>query len=267
MKTKCLIRPFHKPIFKFIIDCDNLLSSLSLHYGDYLMDKTCDECFEIRISKENENRYLVSYNNNKIHTKHPVFIINDIIYKNTKFTDEVLALHGAAVEWNKKAYIFLAATTSGKTTLASFLTFSGFDYITDDCVLINKENLCIYPYNCPIHLREGGYSVLKQKNVITSDISIIYNDNTQRYIFTPKNCITNSLDIGGIFFIERTENINCVNNISTNESIVLLMKSPITTFDINVEYMKTIVSLSRCGCQFLQYKDMEFVRDIIKDSK
>ena len=63
--------------------------------------------------------------------------LDEIIFDNTNYDRRIFALHGAAVEWKGKGYLFLAATASGKTTLASYLTSQGFGYITDDCILLD----------------------------------------------------------------------------------------------------------------------------------
>lgn len=87
--------------------------------------------------------------------------LDEIIFDNTNYDRRIFALHGAAVEWKGKGYLFLAATASGKTTLASYLTSQGFGYITDDCILLDCVDFQVYPCHTLLHLRDGGVDVLK----------------------------------------------------------------------------------------------------------
>ena len=87
--------------------------------------------------------------------------LDEIIFDNTNYDRRIFALHGAAVEWKGKGYLFLAATASGKTTLASYLTSQGFGYITDDCILLDRVDFQVYPCHTLLHLRDGGVDVLK----------------------------------------------------------------------------------------------------------
>ena len=100
--------------------------------------------------------------NRTIENASGILAIDEIISNNTEYDNSIFALHGAAVEWNGKAILFLASTTSGKSTLTSYLTKNGFGYITDDCILLDRTSCDIHPYSTPIYLRDGGLEILKR---------------------------------------------------------------------------------------------------------
>lgn len=174
---------------------------------------------------------------------------------------DIHLLHGAAIEWQRRAYVFLAPTTSGKTTLASYLTSNGFGYITDDCILLDKTNFYIHPNTTPIHLRNGGLDILKQYNAEPMHVKHI----NERYVYTPNNCITDALPISKIYFIKRTENENKVVQMNTITRITELMKSPIQEYQVTSEYIKFISHLAKFDCQYLLYSDMNYVAEVIKN--
>jgi serine kinase of HPr protein (carbohydrate metabolism regulator) len=200
----------------------------------------------------------------EIFSQNPLFEIDTIIFENTVYDDSVLALHGSAVEYTGKAYLFPAGTGSGKTTLASYLTSSGFGYITDDCILIDRNTFEVYPYNCPIQLRDGGLEVLEKLDKAPSELQLLDNPVMQRYIYIPQNCVTQPTPLGGIYFIERSETENMIADISTNEKMTELMKAPITNYEITPEYLRLLARLTQTVCRKLIYKDMEFVAEAIR---
>lgn len=105
--------------------------------------------------------YTVTYGGQTYDTESPLMDIHRQLFEHASYDRSVLALHGAAVAWKGRAVALLAATGSGKTTLTSYLTANGYGYLTDDCVLIDRETLVVYPSVTPLHLREGGVEVLR----------------------------------------------------------------------------------------------------------
>jgi len=265
-----IVRPFHRPIYKIVCADKVLLTSLRLQYGKYINDTktqlfelfktTSSEIYEIEIAPHDSQNYIVRHGGNYIITPYPLLELKNLCFEITTYDESVLALHGAAVEWNGTAYIFLAATGNGKTTLTSYLTSTGFGYITDDCVLLDREDFKVHAYNCPIHLREGGFDVLKQLNIAPN----ITGESMERFIYIPENLITNPLPLGGVFFIELSNTDNILSKPKSKEIVVELMRSPITKYKATSYYHKTLIRLAQMPCWKLVYKDMNFVADTIK---
>lgn len=178
--------------------------------------------------------------------------------------DNIFAIHGAAVEWQEKAYLFLGATTSGKTTLASYLTSNGFGYITDDCIFLNKTDFHIHPNTTPLHLRDGGVDVLRVYSVLPDSLELLDNGIDRRYVYTPKICVTETLSLERIYFIRRTDNENSIIQMNMTERITEFMKSPIVEYSLSSEYIKFISQLAKYDCHYLLYSDMNYVAEIIK---
>jgi serine kinase of HPr protein (carbohydrate metabolism regulator) len=136
---------------------------LCLKYGKYINEGNQKSDHEIYAIKEG-GIFIIQTDKGIYTTDFPLQKIDSFIFENSRFDESVFALHGAAVEYDGRAYLLLASTHGGKTTLTSFLTSRGFGYITDDCVLLDRNDFKIYPNNTPIHLRDGGLEVLKKYN-------------------------------------------------------------------------------------------------------
>ena len=260
----CIIKPPFQTHFTVETNCQRLLTALMLNHGEYL-SVAKEKCINHIKALWKDGRYYISYFDQNSEEESAIEAIDRIMFKNTTFDNTILALHGAAVEWNEKAYLFLASTTSGKTTLASYLTSCGFGYITDDCILLARESFNVYPYHTPVHLREGGLKVLKKLNAAPKHLELLDDGFIKRYVYLPQNCINQPLSLGKIFFINRTENENRLLPLDTTTRMTNLMHSPITVYSITSEYLKCISALSKTACFGLHYCDMNFVAEVIRN--
>lgn len=172
---------------------------------------------------------------------------------------------GAAVAYNSQAYIFLSATTKGKSTLTSFLTSEGLAYITDDCVLIEEKTLKVVPFNTPIHLRAGGKGILERRGFLF-DGQCVFTSEMDRYVYIPNNMIDTKLPVAKIFFSSFGQE-NVIEDISHQESFLKMLYSPITEYKINLDYIKKISTLSQISSYNITYSDMDFVKKCIRQCK
>jgi hypothetical protein len=243
-------------------NCDKLVSSLRLKYGKYVSMNE-DKADQTILVKKEKSAFIIHCQTNEYQTQYPLQEIDSIIFDNTIYEESIFALHGAAVEWSGKAYLFLASTTGGKTTLASYLTSAGFGYITDDCILLDRKSFEVHPYCSPIHLRDGGLAVLKKYNIEIPNLQHLDDPAINRYVYTPDNCITKPIPLSKIFLISRTENENRLVKLNSTEKMIQLMKAPITDYKVNGEYIRFITRLASNECYKLFYSNMEYVAQVI----
>ena len=245
-------------------NCENLVCSLRLQYGRYLCEGEEADGSTITVVKH-EASYRIDFAGKIIEADCPLEKIDSILFEHTRFDDWIFAIHGAAVEWQGQAYLFLAATTSGKTTLAAYLTSQEFGYITDDCILLDRTSLLVTPFSTPLHLREGGLEVLRRYRAAPDKPTLLDDPVIRRYIHTPENCVTEPLPLGRIFFIARTEQENRLVPMSGNEKMAALMKSPITNYPLTGEYVRFLSRLAQSAdCRRLYYSDMAYVAEVIR---
>lgn len=263
MTTVVLRRPY-QTVFVIQTNCEKLLYLLRLQYGRYLCDGEDRGGSTITVVKRGAS-YRIDFEGEAIETDCPLEKIDSILFEHTRFDDRIFAMHGAAVEWQGQAQLFLAATTSGKTTLAAYLTSQKFGYITDDCILLHKDSLLVTPFSTPLHLREGGLEVLRRYRAAPENPLLLDDPVIRRYIHTPENCVTEPLPLGRIFFITRTEQENQVIPMSGNEKMAALMKSPVTDYPLTGEYVRFLSRLAQTAeCRRLHYSDMAYVTEVIR---
>lgn len=250
-------------------DCDDLISQLELKYGHYI-STNCKNENDARneiIVKKSDDEYLFELSGKSTVVKSPIREIDCIIVQDLQKNKDIIALHGAAVESNNQAYIFLAATTKGKTTLTSFLSSRGLRYITDDCVLLDRKSFFVHPYVTPLQVRPRGFEVLGQYQLQPTKYAVYSDSVEKRYVYIPEKCASNAVLAKDIFFIERTKEENQVIELDMSERISRLMKSPITNYALDKSYLRFIVELAKIRCRILKYCDMNYVYEVIKSKE
>lgn len=264
MKLLSLKMP-HQAEWIIETDCPEIVSKLDMKYGKYVSECSEYKYSDIKMLKNDETDYAVTIEDSVIRTARPIFHLNRFLFDNPSYDDNILALHGAAVEWKGKCYVFLASTTTGKTTLTGYITRCGFGYLTDDCVLLDRVSCMVYPFSMPLHLREGGVNVLETYNAVPEELrKLEEQDGICRYVYTPKNTIESPTPLGEIFFIERTDAENEVLRMSAAEKLTALLKSPITVYPLTAEYLRFLSNLGNNYCKRLRYCDMNFVKEVIE---
>ena len=160
---------------------------LRLKYGVYFsLSKqiVLHEAMHIRVIFEN-SIYSIVAEDGICTTKEPFRVLESIMSRANPFNDSVFLFHGAAIAKGGKAFLFLAPTSVGKTTLTSFLVNKGFSYITDDCILLEKNTFFTIPYSTPMMLREGGKKVLNKNGISFECLSPLDNGIDVRYSYIP----------------------------------------------------------------------------------
>ena len=263
MKTFILSLPTQFPTV-VSTNIRSFFSVLRLKYGTYVAEAELSPPADVRIWEE-QGVCTVATKEGSFQTESPLTDFDRYLFEHPTYAPSVLALHGAAVEWRGEAYLFLAATTSGKTTLTSYLTSCGFGYLTDDCILLDRSTFCVHPYTTPIQLRDGGREVLQAYRAEPDGLQLLEESGAQRrWVYTPENSIETAIPLRKIFFLERTEDENGSIGMSATERIAALMKSPITHYPVTGDYLRLLTRLAKTDCYILRYCDMRYVKELIE---
>ena len=251
--------------FAVLTDIQFIAAALMTNYGRFATQKNNPgEADEVISVHKSGGDYCVTCRDQIVYTQKPLMEIEKIMYDLRQYSPEVFAMHGGAVEHNGGAVLLLAPSTTGKTTLTAYLTHLGFGYITDDCILLDRKSFAVHPYCAPVHLREGGFDVLKSLGAEPKEYQLYGDAEAQRRVFTPANCMDEPLPLKRIFFIERSEHENGIREMTTTEKTIELLKSPITNYEMTAEYLAFISRLAKVPCTRLVYCDMDYVADVIK---
>ena len=250
--------PFRTP-FSIMTDCTEFAQLLPLEFGQYAAKASSPLKNHVEITKASgEYRFSSPVNTSVV--KDPMLALTSFIYSSIPFAESVLPFHGAALSYGGKAYLFLAPTCGGKTTLAAYLLHCGCGYLSDDCILVDKATLHVHPSATPLHLREGGYAVLQKLHAQPAETYSLKTPRDMRIAYTPENTVQTPLPIGGIYFINRSETENSAVSLSAKERVEILLASQ-TVYKMD---LKTIISLAGYNCQRITYSDMHYVFDILR---
>ncbi len=251
-------RPYQQPVFHIETDNQNLYDTLKTAYGPFICDKTSpeDEIFTMHFLKSDDQA------GEGIELQ----IIENNLYSLTKIKENFLALHSAVVEKSGKAYLFLGATQAGKSTLTAYLCNNGLNYYSDDIAIIDQNTLRVYPYPRAIQLRDGGAEVLKNNGINLDDCPVFSYGDIKRIVLTPKlpASSVSSAEIGGIFFIKRSETENSAEPMPVFKSFSALMESLYVYEKTSVQLISLIKKLCGMKIYSINYKDMDFVKKWIE---
>lgn len=212
-----------------------------------------------------DNYYNVHYNGKTTITNSPVQTVYNIIFEEAIYHPFLFPLHGGAIEANGQAHLFLAPTHAGKTTLIAYLTQQGYPYINDDRILIDMDTLRVIPDAAPIHLRPESIPVLEQYecSITGKEIQV---ENIHRIVYSPENTVSSELQIGNIFFIERSQTENVCQTIQRDEAVRLLMAGLLSPKAYDGNRLKCAIRLAS-KCKRLVYSDMRYVADLLEKEK
>lgn len=86
--------------------------------------------------------------------------IIDIIREHIVFHNNLIALHGATIDYLDKRFVFLASSGTGKSVLTAFLsTKSGFKCCSDDVIYIDCVDNNSVAYSKYIYLRPSAQNI------------------------------------------------------------------------------------------------------------
>lgn len=259
MKAFTVTLPF-QTAYTVITDCETVARLFALQHGHYIRPET-ETAYTFIATREDEG-YTVRFGDQTLHTDSAYDTIEEIMHRERRYDGRVLALHGTAVAHEGRVYLFLAPTGGGKTTLAAYLTSQQFAYLTDDCILVDRETLQVYPCTAPIHLREGGKKVLQYTADAPPQTERMVTRSDQRHVYMPSVVADKPLPLGAIFFISHTEEDRLI-PMTTTERMLYLLKSPLTVYPMNKEHLTVMARLTALPCYKLFYRDMAFVKEVI----
>lgn len=260
MLDYCIDRPAMQPI-RITTESIKVAKWLALYYGRYFRPNNAIIKTTIEIS-ETDNKYKITYNNTSTITDSFIKDFSDLLREITVCDSNAFVLHGASIEYRNEAYVFLAPSTGGKTTLTSYLCERKFGYITDDFTIIDKESLIVIPTNKPIHLRLKSLVLLNNTYNLKIKTYNLDDGFTKRFIYQPNNICVESIPIRSIYFLKRNNETNKISKVPNVEKSIYLLKSLMFSKNVTSDVL-SINKLSKYPCYILEYSDLGFVEKLI----
>ena len=183
-------------------------------YDEYVQSSMYDVVFDV----EKDNISVVI--GNDVIYSHSYSVLFDayrkivsIIRDNTILKENYCLLHGATIAYDTSAYLLLAESQMGKSTLSMFMHMTNeFECIGDDVVIIDMRNFQIYPISKYIHIRENAIDLIGTNMLAT----LTYNSLIDRYQYRLYDHRFNKeFIVKGIFILDRKESANRVNRVGS----------------------------------------------------
>jgi len=182
-------------------------------------------------------------------------------------------IHAAAVRWKDHCILMPALSGSGKSTLTGALVGSGFQYCSDDMVLLTRKPVKVRPATVSIGLKSGSWDLLSKYHPILATLPThIRNDGRSvRYLPPPTNELANNsttmLNISHIVFPSYQSEISAaIQPISQAEGLCRIAEAG---YDIHgglsVARVQQLVDwIAKIPCYDFQYSNLGKAVDAIK---
>jgi len=107
--------------------------------------------------------------------------------------DCLTAIHAAAISNGETCIVFPASSGSGKSTLTAALITSGFQYCTDELVLLQHHTHTIQAAPAGIGIKSGAWPVLQPFHPVLEGLPIFLRQDAKqvRYLLPPKHLLAN----------------------------------------------------------------------------
>ena len=87
-----------------------------------------------------------------------------------------------------------------------------------------------------------------------------------RYIYEPDNPVEKPLELGGIYFILRTLNMNAAIDMTGTTKMHQLMMSPMIPYPVDGEFLRLMTKIGSVPCRNLVYKDMNYAAEVLENA-
>lgn len=264
MITRFLVRPHIWPRIRLFIEDEALAGPLCAYFEGFCSEDEPAETETVSILGDGPP-YRFLFRSRSLQTEQPIALLADVLHDSLLIEEGWTGLHAAGVAARDKAYLFAAATTTGKTTLTAYLLHEGFSYLSDDCLLISQRNLSLSPTANTLHLRRGGRDILCEWNALPPHLRLVAEPGMERFVYTPPVDTRRRYPIGGIYLIARSETNQC-RSLSQTEAMPLLMKNAMVPERLSSDRLRFWMSLAAQPVYWLAYRDLSYVAACIREA-
>lgn len=265
MKRCILELPYVSP--KLEIECDNdlVMQYLQHAFSPYVNYQIMGSTEYVRMRFfENDNETTVEVSGKKSRCDRSIIrYIGRFLLRNAKVDSNYVMLHGGSVVYNDQAFLFLGDSKAGKSTLIAHLCMEGFEYISDDRLIINVKEKKVTPFPKAIILRPHGSELLKKYHGCNVQTRSFQYRNIYKEFFLPQNYRKTEAIISRIFIICRQDEVKTKHiQIEDKYKVSELLKYNMALSDcVNI---RKFTELSKVPLEMLYYSNMDDVSDLIR---
>ncbi len=208
MSKLFLTIPHVYPNLEIACDTESVMDYISNTFTPYISTEA-DESKDYKkliIYKNELEQLIVEGDDWRERIKERIFsYLQRYLLENSYTESGYLWLHGGCVVRDNKAIILLGNSGVGKSTLITYLCLNGFEYVTDDRVIVDVHNREVIPFPKTIMLRAGGKELLTKHYGCILETRQYQQGKIQREFFKPEVCRKENAKIIQICFLRREE--------------------------------------------------------------
>lgn len=124
---------------------------------------------------------------------------NEVVSEATSF----IAIHAAAAARDGRAVVMPAPPGQGKTTMVAALVHHGWDFLTDEAVLISMTDGLVHPFPRPLSISPGSIRLLpglRERIIPAPTTSYRHYDHHVAPDDLRPGCVSGPIAIGGVVF-------------------------------------------------------------------
>lgn len=250
-----------EPVY-IAIKKSGLLELLRLMLQPYLVECRHDFVTSgkmVYITEDEKESVIIQDGSSTLHVDkaHVVLELQKLFVKKMQLKAGYYFLHGAVISYNNKGILLLGKSGAGKSTLTAYLCSNGFQYVSDDKVIISGITNEVYPFTRLIQLREDVLDILHKRHVYLETIDVDLYEYKRKSVI---NIIPKKVDqIDMVIALARKTDIcECaIRRMSGSDAIQALLWNGYSTNNIR-ENIDMAISLSRkIPAYFMEYYNME----------
>lgn len=267
MKKLFLMIPNVEPRLEISCQDEKIMEYLYNMFSPYVSHQCQKGKYESLIFYKNDySELMVERNDGK--EKLDVDIVTYLetyLLENSCVDKGYLMLHGGGVAHNNHAFIFLANSMVGKSTLITHLCMEGFEYITDDRLIIDTTEKTVLPFTKTIMLRPDGKKILLSQYEHSLDTITFKHKKRFREFFLPPLCKEGRTQISCIFILIRQEGqkIRREEVVKRTNRVNELLKYSMSIK--GCENIGEFVKLSSIRMEIVYYSDLNEITSFLKE--
>lgn len=188
--------------------------------------------------------------------------VESFIIKNAYAINGHIMLHGGAVSRNGKAIAIVGNSFAGKSTATAYCCSRGFEYVTDDKVLINTDTFEIIPFQRKIMLRPDTANLLQEKYRIKLCTSKLRLRGIERDYYTPNTFTTQTPYLKKVIILNRVSNCTfSVEEIEYGNAVKRLLMYGMNAK--NYKHVDRYRKIANCGVSEVTYSDLADLEDYL----
>lgn len=266
MKKLFLMLPNVEPKLEITCHDEKIMEYLYNMFSPYMSQQAVKEKYEPLIFyKNNDNELMVEKNDGKEKLDTDIVTyLETYLLENSCVDKGYLMLHGGGVAYNNHAFIFLANSMVGKSTLITHLCMEGFEYITDDRLIIDTTEKMVLPFAKTIMLRPDGKKILISQYEHNFTTQSFEYKRRSREFYYPGLCKEGRTEISCIFILVRQEGQKIRREVIQKTNRV----NELLKYSMSIKGCKNIsefVKLSNIRMEILYYSDLNEISSFIKE--